>query len=87
MSTRKQVSAAALVLFMFLTISITDAHAGYKENFVKILNLYYGNVCEAKIEGFFTKTLRIDWTSETVLLHTIKVFGDVSSPISRTSIN
>ena len=57
--------------------SASDAQAGYKENFVELLALYYGKVCEAKIEGIFTKTLRIDWTSETVLLHTMKVFSEI----------
>ena len=63
----------SLVLVVFTGVS----HAGFKDDFVEVLNLYYGNVCEAKIEGVINKTLRVDWTSETVMLHTMKVFAEI----------
>ncbi len=46
---------------------------------VNVLNSSYGNVCNAKIKGFFSKTLVINWTSRTNKLHAMKVMAEVGS--------
>jgi hypothetical protein len=53
--------------------------SGYAEKVVDVLNTAYGNVCHAELEGFFSKTLKIDWTSNTVKLHVIKVLAEIGS--------
>lgn len=49
------------------------------EVIVALLNQMYGNVCRAEIKGIFSKTLKIDWTGNTVMLHAAKVLGEVGS--------
>lgn len=46
---------------------------------VAILNSMYGNVCTAELNGFFAKTLRLDWTSNTNKLHMMKVLTEVGT--------
>jgi len=45
--------------------------------FVIALNGLYGNVCHAELSGFFSKTLKIDWTNNTKKIHAIKVIAEV----------
>jgi len=42
-----------------------------------LLNKMYGRVCHAKVKGWFTKTLIIDWTSETNKLTAIRVLAEI----------
>jgi len=51
----------------------------FSEAFVLILNNMYGNVCRAEITGFWSKTLKIEWTANTVKIHAIKVLTEVGS--------
>jgi tetratricopeptide (TPR) repeat protein len=46
---------------------------------VSQINTHYGAVCEATLEGWFTKTLKLDWTSRTVRLHVIKIFAEIAN--------
>jgi len=46
---------------------------------VDLLNSQYGGICEAKLEGWISKTLRIDWTSRTMKLHVIRVLAEIGS--------
>jgi hypothetical protein len=43
------------------------------------INGAYGNVCHAEVTGFFSKTLKIDWTSNTNKFHAIKVMAEIGS--------
>lgn len=45
--------------------------------FVAAMNSLYGNVCHAELVGFFSKTLIIDWTSNTKKIHAIKVMAEI----------
>lgn len=38
-----------------------------------VINSQFGGVCEAKIEGAFPSTLRLDWTAATTKLNVITV--------------
>jgi len=53
--------------------------AGFADAFAAVLNSMYGNVCQAEISGFFSKTLKVDWTANTKMIHSIKVLGEVGS--------
>lgn len=49
------------------------------EDAARLINSMYGRVCHAKIEGIFTKTLIIDWTSSTKIIHSMKVLAEIGS--------
>ncbi len=70
---------ALLVMLNLHTIAPTRAHAGDASNIVTILKAEYGAVCDAKIEGWLSKTLKIDWTARTNKLHALKVLAEISS--------
>lgn len=57
----------------------TSYSSGYADAVVTILNTSFGNVCHAEIAGFFSKTLKIDWTGNTNKLHAMKVFAEIGS--------
>jgi hypothetical protein len=42
-----------------------------------VINSQFGRVCEAKVEGIFSNTLRLDWTAETNKLNMIVVMAAV----------
>ncbi len=46
---------------------------------VALINQMYGNVCHAELNGFFSKTLKLDWTSNTNKFHAIKVISEIGS--------
>ncbi|MCL4244878.1 MAG: hypothetical protein KJ002_07090 [Candidatus Dadabacteria bacterium] len=72
-----------LLLIAFVSIShlavINSAEAGDAESVVYILNTQYGRVCKAELTGFFTKTLKVDWTSNTAKINAIKVLAEIGS--------
>ncbi len=43
----------------------------------EIINVQFGRVCHARIEGFFSSTLRLDWTAETNKLNAITVLAAI----------
>ena len=49
------------------------------ERVVEVLNTEFGRVCKAELSGWFGRTLKIDWTAETKLLHVGAVFAAVAS--------
>ena len=77
MNATKTIAAFCLFAVLFISVVSTPVHASFKDDFVDLMNAYYGNVCRVKIEGVFTKTIRVDWTSQTVMLHTIKIFAEI----------
>jgi hypothetical protein len=42
-----------------------------------VINSQFGSVCEAKIEGTFSNTLRLDWTAATTKLNVITVLAAI----------
>jgi hypothetical protein len=46
---------------------------------VQLMNAMYGNVANASVEGWFSKTLKIDWTPKTTKLHAMKVLAEIGS--------
>lgn len=46
---------------------------------VKLINTMYGAVCHAEINGFFSKTLKLDWTANTKKIHAMKVLAEIGS--------
>ncbi len=65
------------VFVIGFSLVATPANADFKGDFTSLMNIEYGRVCEVKLEGWVTKTIRVDWTSETVLFHTMKVFSEI----------
>jgi len=53
--------------------------SGVADKVVSILNTSYGNICHAELTGIFSKTLKVDWTKNTVKLHAIKVLAEIGS--------
>ena len=64
--------AALCVVFVFLYFLPGDA-----PKVADVINAQFGRVCEAKIEGVFSNTLRLDWTADTTKLHVIAVMAAV----------
>ncbi|MBR1151201.1 hypothetical protein [Bradyrhizobium sp. JYMT SZCCT0428] len=44
-----------------------------------LINSQFGRVCDAKVEGIFSNTLRLDWTAETKKLNVIVVMAAVGN--------
>ncbi len=55
----------------------TPRATDFSSAFVTALNGLYGNVCHAELNGFFSKTLKIDWTGNTMKIHAIKIIAEV----------
>lgn len=51
----------------------------YPRFFTRALNTVYGNVCQAELNGFFSKTLKVDWTINTKKIHAIQILGEIGS--------
>lgn len=49
------------------------------DSIVSLINSMYGNVCHAEINGFFSKTLKLDWTANTKKIHAIKVLAEIGN--------
>ena len=58
---------------------INTAHAGDADNVVYLLNTEYGRVCKAELSGWFSKTLIINWTSNTKKIHAIKILAEIGT--------
>ena len=67
------------VVFTFFTVPMAFAASSVSDAVVGVLNTSYGNVCHAEITGVFSKTLKVDWTRNTVKLHAIKVISEIGS--------
>ena len=61
------------------TTSTPISKPSYAEAVVALLNTSYGNVCHAELNGFFNRTLKIDWTGNTKVLHSMKVLAEIGS--------
>lgn len=46
---------------------------------VSLINTMYGNVCHAEVGGFFSKTLKLDWTANTRKIHAIKILAEIGN--------
>lgn len=78
----KSVQRAQIVVTICIVAQVllaAKASAGFRDNFIGLLNIYYGEVCSAKIEGVFNKTLKIDWTENTTKLMAIKVIAEIGT--------
>ncbi|HVY55422.1 MAG TPA: hypothetical protein VHC46_06665 [Thermodesulfobacteriota bacterium] len=77
---RRNAIAAIFILFMVnFSVCMDDAKAGDADNVVSLLNTMYGNVCKAEVTGWFTKTLKIDWTPNTRKIDAIKVLAEIGT--------
>ena len=56
------------------TASVVDA-----STIVNLINATYGNVCHVEINGFFSKTLKLDWTANTKKIHAIKIMAEIGN--------
>lgn len=57
----------------------TIAIAADANTIVNLININYGKVCHAEINGFFSKTLKLDWTSNTKKIHAIKIMAEIGN--------
>ena len=57
----------------------TTAIAADANTIVNLINAMYGNVCHAEINGFFSKTLKLDWTANTRKIHAIKIMAEIGN--------
>ena len=67
-----------LLALCLITMAPADSKAGDAETIVMLLNSEFGNVCSAELEGWFSDTLRIDWTSQTTVLTSAVVLSNIS---------
>jgi hypothetical protein len=62
---------AILAVFYFVSGNSDGA------KIAEIFNSQFGRVCEAKVEGIFSNTLRLDWTAATTKLNVITVMAAI----------
>lgn len=48
------------------------------ERAVAVINREFGRVCEASLSGWWAKTLKVDWTAETKVIHVGVVLGAIA---------
>jgi hypothetical protein len=65
--------AAVAIIALLIVISWNFQNSKVAD----VINSQFGRVCEAKVEGIFSNTLRLDWTAETKKLHMIAVMAAV----------
>lgn len=68
--------AIMLIASSFWTNTV---HAADAKSIVRALNALYGAVSTASLEGWYSKTLKVDWTAQTNKFHAIKVIAEVST--------
>lgn len=78
MSSGRRLCVQWLSGLAFLSAS-NHAFAGIAENIVSLINSEYGAVCKADLNGMFSKTLKIDWTSRTKKIHAMKILAEIGS--------
>lgn len=57
----------------------TTAIAADANTIVNLINATYGKVCRVEINGFFSKTMKLDWTANTKKIHAIKVMAEIGN--------
>jgi hypothetical protein len=69
------------LLFAWLGASLwsNPSLAADAKTIVSVMNAMYGNVVNASLEGWVSKTLKIDWTTRTTKLHAMKVLAEIGS--------
>jgi hypothetical protein len=65
-----------LILIAFAIFYLASGNSGGSK-IADIINSQFGRVCEAKVEGVFSNTLRLDWTAATTKLHVITVMAAI----------
>ncbi len=70
-----------LVGLVLILAAVFLWHSGNSGNskVADLINSQFGRVCEAKVEGIFSNTLRLDWTAETKKLNVIVVMAAVGN--------
>jgi len=70
----------SVIAIVFVTlVSAVPACATDAKTVVALLNAMYGNVCTATLEGWFSKTLKLDWTAHTNKFAALKVLAEVAT--------
>lgn len=69
------------LVFAFVPFTFVPqiALANVSESIVTLLNSQYGAICSAKLEGWFSKTLVLNWTARTNKLGAAKVLAEIST--------
>lgn len=76
---KKRSGCGCLVLILIPLAAFYFFAGGSGDKAAEIINSQFGQVCEAKAEGLFSDTLRLDWTARTTKLHTITVMAAIGS--------
>ena len=71
---KSSVAVCAVILLWSTTTFAADP-----KTIVGLINDKYGRVCTATLEGWVSKTLKIDWTASTIVLHVIKIYSEIAS--------
>lgn len=71
---RRVVVAVVAVLLLMPQVCLAGSKA---EIIVEAINVQYGNVCHAELTGWFTKTLKLDWTPRTTKLHMLGIMAAI----------
>ncbi len=75
---KKKTTLVVLAVLLAVSFGARTSEAGDAKAIVKLINISYGRVATAKLEGWFTKTLRIDWTANTRKIHAMKIFSEIA---------
>jgi hypothetical protein len=79
LSIRSRLCAALLFAWLGASLWNSPSFAADAKTIVSVMNVMYGNVVNASVEGWFSKTLKVDWTARTTKLHVIKVLAEIGS--------
>jgi hypothetical protein len=68
----------AIWFALSFAVVLVISHSTYDNSKIAdVINSQFGRICQAKIEGFFSDTLRLDWTAQTTKLNAITVLAAV----------
>jgi hypothetical protein len=73
---RKGCGCLLSILAIFAVLYLVSGNSDGAK-IAEIVNSQFGRVCEAKVEGIFSNTLRLDWTAATTKLNVITVMAAI----------
>jgi hypothetical protein len=76
---KKRRSGCGCLMLILIGVALVYLVSGSSNGskIADIINSQFGRVCEAKAEGLFSDTLRLDWTAATTKMHVITVMAAI----------
>lgn len=74
---KKGCGCLTMIIIVLAGMYFLAGGSGSGDKAAEIINSQFGQFCEAKAEGVFSDTLRLDWKSNTTKLHTVTVIASI----------